>query len=311
MSVSTVGRRVPDAVTARTDQGLPSFSFELFPPRDDAAAAVLWRTVHELEALAPTFVSVTYGAGGSSRDQTIRLTRRIAEQTTLLPLAHLTAVDHSVADLRRILGEYAAAGVGNILALRGDPPGNPRGDWRAHPEGLTYAEDLVRLARSTGNFSVGVAAFPTKHPRSPDVDFDARVLAGKVRAGASFAITQMFFDAAAYLRLRDRMAALRVDIPLIAGVMPVTRVGQLERFATLTGAALPAAFTERLYALADDPAAVRQVGVEFATDLCRRLLAEGAPGLHFITLNRSTATRDVFGALGLRRPVVARPPAAG
>ena len=311
MSVSTVSRRVPDAVAVRTGQGLPSFSFELFPPRDEAAAAVLWRTVHELEALGPTFVSVTYGAGGSSRDQTIRLTRRIAEQTSLLPLAHLTAVDHSVADLRRILGEYAAAGVGNVLALRGDPPGNPRGDWRAHPDGLTYAADLVRLARSSGDFSVGVAAFPTKHPRSPDVDVDARVLAGKVRAGASFAITQMFFEPTDYLRLRDRMAALGVDIPLIAGVMPVTRIGQLDRFATLTGAPLPTAFTERLHALASDAGAVRQAGVEFATELCQRLLAEGAPGLHFITLNRSTATREVFAALGLRRPMVAQRSAAG
>ncbi len=309
--VSAAIRRVPDAIAARLASGSPSFSFELFPPRDDAAAAGLWRTVHELECLAPTFVSVTYGAGGSSRDRTVALTRRIAEQTTLLPLAHLTAVDHSVAQLRRILGEYAAVGVGNVLALRGDPPGDPQGEWRAHPQGLTYAEDLVRLARSVGDFSVGVAAFPTKHPRSADVDVDARVLAGKVRAGATFAVTQMFFDVTAYLRLRDRMTALGVQVPIIAGVMPVTRVSQLQRFAALTGAPLPTAFTDRVHAVADDPGAVRRVGVEFATRLCERLLAEGAPGLHFITLNRSTATREVVAGLELRRPVVSRTSAAG
>lgn len=303
--------RVPDAVAASLAAGSPSFSFELFPPRDDAAEAVLWRTLHDLEALAPTFVSVTYGAGGSNRDRTVRLTRRIAEETTLLPLAHLTAVDHSVAELRRILGEYAAGGVGNVLALRGDPPGDPEGEWTAHPDGLTHADELVRLACAVGDFSIGVAAFPTKHPRSADVDADARVLAGKVRAGATFAITQMFFDVEDYLRLRDRAVALGVHVPIVAGVMPVTRVAQVERFAALTGAPLPRSFTDRLDAVAGDPTAVRAAGVGFATDMCRRLIEEGVPGLHFITLNRSTATREVFDALGLRRPAVARTPAAG
>ncbi len=306
-----VSARVPDAVAASLAASRPSFSFELFPPRDDATEAVLWRTLHELEALAPTFVSVTYGAGGSSRDRTVRLTHRIAAETTLLPLAHLTAVGHSVAELRRILGEYAAGGVGNILALRGDPPGDPQAEWTAHPEGLTYAEDLVRLAGSVGEFSVGVAAFPTKHPRSADVDADARVLAAKVRAGASYAITQMFFEVDQYLALRDRAARLGVDVPILAGVMPVTRIGQVDRFAALVGAPLPGAFTDRLSAVADDPAAVRAVGIEFAVSMCRRLLAEGVPGLHFITLNRSTATREVFDGLGLRRPTVARTPACG
>lgn len=303
--------RVPDAVATSLAAGAPSFSFELFPPRDDAAEAVLWRTLHDLEALAPTFVSVTYGAGGSSRDRTVRLTRRIVEETTLLPLAHLTAVDHSVAELRRILGEYAAGGVGNVLALRGDPPGDPEGEWAAHPDGLTHADELVRLARSVGDFSIGVAAFPTKHPRSADLDADARVLAAKVRAGATFAITQMFFDVEDYLRLRDRAVALGVDVPIVAGVMPVTRIAQVERFAALTGAPLPRSFTDRLDAVAGDAAAVRATGVGYATGMCRRLIEEGVPGLHFITLNRSTATREVFDALGLRRPAVERTPAAG
>jgi len=303
--------RVPDAVAASLAAGSVSFSFELFPPRDDAAEGVLWRTLHDLEALAPSFVSVTYGAGGSSRDRTVRLTHRIAAETTLLPLAHLTAVGHSVAELRRILGEYAAGGVGNVLALRGDPPGDPQAEWTAHPEGLSHAEDLVRLAGSVGDFSIGVAAFPTKHPRSPDVDADARVLAGKVRAGASYAITQMFFEVDQYLTLRDRVARLGVDVPILAGVMPVTRISQVDRFAALVGEPLPRAFTDRLSAAAGDPAAVRAVGVEFATAMCQRLVAEGVPGLHFITLNRSTATVEVFDALGLRRPAVGRTPACG
>lgn len=311
MAPSVVAARVPDAVAASLAAGAPSFSFELFPPRDDAAEAALWSTLHELEALAPTFVSVTYGAGGSSRDRTVRLTQRIAEETTLLPLAHLTAVDHSVAELRRILGEYAAGGVGNVLALRGDPPGDPEGEWAAHPEGLTHADELVRLARSVGDFSIGVAAFPTKHPRSVDADADARVLADKVRAGATFAITQMFFDVEDYLRLRDRAVSLGVDVPIVAGVMPVTRVAQVDRFAALTGSPLPRSFTARLHAVAGDAAAVRATGVEFATSMCRRLIGEGVPGLHFVTLNRSTATREVFDALGLRRPSVALTPAAG
>lgn len=308
---ASAAARVPDALEASLAGGRPSFSFELFPPRDDAAEALLWRTLHDLEALAPVFVSVTYGAGGSGRARTVRLTHRIAAETTLLPLAHLTAVGHSVAELRRILGEYAAGGVPNVLALRGDPPGDPQAGWTAHPEGLTYAEELVRLAGSVGDFSIGVAAFPTKHPRSVDLDADARVLAAKVRAGASFAITQMFFEVDQYLSLRDRATRLGVDVPILAGVMPVTRIAQVDRFAALVGAPLPRSFTDRLAAVAGDPVAVRAVGVEFATRMCQRLLAEGVPGLHLITLNRSTATREVFDGLGLRRPAVAGTPAAG
>ena len=276
-----------------------SFSFEFFPPKDDAGEAVLWRAVRELEPLHPTFVSVTYGAGGSTRERTVRITGDIAAQSTLTPVGHLTCVDSPVAQLRGVVGAYADAGVHNVLALRGDPVGGVGQSWRARPDGLNHAEDLVRLVRSLGDFSVGVAAFPDGHPESPDRDADAVTLARKADAGADFAITQFFFDAGRYVDLVDRAARHGVTIPILPGIMPVTNVRQITRFAQLSGTPLPAEVAARLWAVEDDPAAVRQVGVQIAVELCQRLLDEGAPGLHFYTLNRSTATREVYAALGL------------
>ncbi len=281
------------------DTGRPSISFEFFPPKTDQAEAVLWEAVRRLEPLNPTFVSVTYGAGGSSRDRTVRVTRRIAQDTTLTPMAHLTCVGASRAELRGVIAEYADAGVSNVLAIRGDPKDGPRAAWETHPGGLDYAVDLVRLVRELGNFSVGVAAFPDIHPASGDVEQDARVLKAKADAGAGFAITQMFFSPDAYFALVERAAAIGCTMPIIPGVMPVTNVKQIERIAELTGVALPQDVTERLHRVADDPAAVREVGVEIAIELSRTLLDGGAPGLHFITMNRSTATLDVFAGLGL------------
>lgn len=280
----------------------PTFSFEFFPPKTPDGERHLWRAIRELESLHPSFVSVTYGAGGGSRDKTIEVTERIAAETTLLPLAHLTCVNHSIAELRNIIGNYAAVGVRNVLALRGDPPGNPQGEWCAHPQGLAYASELVTLLREVGNFSVGVAAFPEKHPRSPDLESDIRYLVAKLRAGAEYAITQFFFNWQDWTRTRDAVVAAGCDAPIIPGVMPVTNVKSIQRMAELSGAEFPPALAERLLAVADDPEAVRAIGVEVATALSEKLLAEGAPGIHFITMNRSTATREIWQSLRIGQP---------
>jgi methylenetetrahydrofolate reductase (NADPH) len=274
--------------------GSRSFSFEFFPPKTPEAEEVLWRSIREIERLRPTFVSITYGAGGTTRDGTIRVTERVAQDTSLTPLGHLTCVAHSKDEVRSVIGAYAGAGVRNMLALRGDPPGGPTQPWVAHPEGMNHAVEVVELIKSLGDFCVGVAAFPDKHPEAPDLDADARVLAEKAKAGADYAITQMFFGADDYFRLVDRAAALGCDIPILPGIMPVTNIKQIQRMAELTGMALPRAVTDRLHAVEDDAGAVRAVGIEIASELCDRLLSGGAPGIHFITLNRSTATRQVY-----------------
>ncbi|MEV3937064.1 MULTISPECIES: methylenetetrahydrofolate reductase [NAD(P)H] [Glycomyces] len=274
--------------------GMPKFSFEMFPPRDENADTVLWRTIRALEGLSADYVSVTYGAGGSTRQKTVETTDRINSETTLLTMAHCTAVNHSIAELRNLIGHFANVGVRNILAVRGDPPGDPRADWVQHPEGVLHARELVELIKESGDFSVGVAAFPEGHPRDADWETGVRYFVEKCRAGADFAITQIFYDVEDYLRLRDAVAAAGCDIPIVPGIMPVTNIKQIERFAVLTGMTFPEALAERLRAVEDDRDAIRDIGVEVATDMGARLLAEGAPGLHFTTLNHSRSTRRVW-----------------
>jgi methylenetetrahydrofolate reductase (NADPH) len=286
-------------VRDRLHEGRPTFSFEFFPPKTADDERQLWQTIRELEPLRPSFVSVTYGAGGSTRDSTIRITEKLATDTTLLPVAHLTAVDHSVAELRAIVGRLAAAGVLNMLALRGDPPGDPMGEWVQHPDGLAYAGDLVRLIRSHGDFSVGVAAFPYQHPRSASLEDDTRWFVAKCDAGADYAITQMFFVVDDYLRLRDRVTAAGGTVPIIAGLMPVTAMGTIKRSEQLSGAPFPAKLAARFEAVAHDPKSVRSMGIYETSKLAERLLEEGAPGIHFYTLNRSKATREVWANLAL------------
>jgi methylenetetrahydrofolate reductase (NADPH) len=272
-----------------------TFSFEFFPPKTPEAEITLEMTLAELELLKPSFVSVTYGAGGTTRERTHDLVVSINRSTTMTAMAHLTCAAHTREELVDIVTRYQEAGVENILALGGDPPA----DLGLPPGELHHALELVDLVREVGPFCVGVAAHPELHPRSAgDRAADRRFLAAKLDR-ADFGITQFFFRPDDYLSMVDDLAALGIDKPVIPGIMPITNVSSIRRMASMSGAAVPQEVVERLDAVADDPEAVRRAGVEMATELCARLLEEGAPGLHFYTLNRSTATREIYANLGL------------
>ncbi|MBM3658205.1 MAG: 5,10-methylenetetrahydrofolate reductase [Actinobacteria bacterium] len=279
--------RIPDLLSSGH-----TFSFEFFPPRTPEAEATLERTLVELAPLHPAFVSVTYGAGGSTRERTHDLVVDINRMTGMTAMAHLTCVGHTCADLEGIVARYRDAGIANILALGGDPPAGAE----LPPGELTYAVELVRLVRSVGDFAVGVAAHPEPHPRSPDLATDRRHTAEKL-AEADFAITQFFFEAHHYFELVESLRDLGVDKPVIPGIMPVLSVGAIKRMTEMQGSDFPGWFEARLREVEDDPDAVRAVGIEEATKLCRSLLDGGAPGLHFYTLNRSTATREIHAQL--------------
>ena len=287
------GRSLGDIIR----EGGRSFSFEFFPPKDDAGEAQLWDAIRALEPYQPTFVSVTYGAGGSTRDKTVAITGRIARETSLVPMAHLTCVGHTRAELESILDAYVAEGVSHVMALRGDPQEGPRADWTPTEGGLNYAVELVDLARSRGDFRVGVAAFPEGHPSAASLDADADVLVAKARAGAEFAVTQMFFRASDYFALVERVRARGVDIPILPGIMPILNLSAIRRQGELIGTSVPDDIVARISAFDGDPAAVRAEGIKIAAELCDELLAGGAPGLHFYTLNRSKATLEIFEAL--------------
>ncbi len=280
-------------------EGGRSFSFEFFPPKDDDGEQVLWRSISELEPLGPTFVSVTYGAGGGTRERTVAITGRIARETSMLPMAHLTCVGHTTGEIAGILAELERAGVRNVLALRGDPPEGPGTPWAPTEGGLTYASDLVAFIKETADLSVGVAAFPEGHRDAESLDADALALKAKYDAGAEFAVTEMVLRASDYVGLVERAEALGVDFPIIPGVMPILNLASMKRMVHMSGREMPAETLARIMPLADDPAALRTEGIAIATELCDALLEAGAPGLHFYTLNRSKATREIFAALRL------------
>lgn len=280
----------------------PTISFEFFPPKDVAGEERLWGAIKALGPIAPDYVSVTYGAGGSTRDRTISITSEITKRTQIPTIAHLTCVGSTQEEILHILTRYRDAGIKSILALRGDPEGGPRAPWVAIDGGLNHADELVALASEFGDFTVGVAAFPDGHPASNgNLDKDIDVLIRKEDLGASFATTQFFFDASKWSALVARLDERGSKLPVIPGIMPVTNVKQLVRMSELTGTPIPDAMRKKFEAIESDANAVRALGIEIATEFCQKLLSAGAPGLHFYTMNTSTATSQIYENLALKR----------
>jgi methylenetetrahydrofolate reductase (NADPH) len=286
-------------------KGEPTFSFEFFPPKTDEGERNLRAALEALRPMEPDFASVTYGAGGSTRDRTLEIVTTLKRDHGIETMAHLTCVGSSVAELRKTLDRIRDAGIDNVLALRGDPP---RGEteWRPHPEGLSYSSELAELIASNYEFAIGAACFPECHREAPDLRHDIEFLKGKVAAGASFLITNLFFDNEAYFRYVEEAQATGITVPIVPGIMPITNVAQIKTITGLCGATIPERLLEALEIRAEDPESVAELGVSYATLQCAELLARGAPGIHFYTLNRSPATRAILAALRLLRPWASR-----
>src|SRR3954469_7430946 len=283
------------------EQQRPVFSFEFFPPKTDEGQATLETTLEVLKDDRPEYVSVTYGAGGTTRERTVEITKSIKQDLGIEAMAHLSCVGEPVDRLREILDEIAGAGIDNVLALRGDPPRGEK-EWTPHPGGLRWSTELIDLIADGYDFCIGAASFPEVHPDAPDMDHDIRFLKEKLQAGASFLITQLFFDNRYYFDFVARCREAGVTAPIIPGVIPITNVTQLRTITEMCGAALPAGLVAELDRRAEDPDAVLQFGVAYATLQCADLLRGGAPGIHFYTLNRSPATRAILSSLRLHRP---------
>jgi len=287
-----VGVRIAEKLKTRR----PFFSFEFFPPKTDTAEANLFATIEALKPLDPGFVSITYGAGGSTRSRTVELAKRLRSDVGFDVMAHVTCVGATVDDLRALLGDLRAGGIENIMALRGDPP---RGSTTFVPveDGLDHASDLIALLKHEFPFCVGGACYPEKHPEAPSLDADLAALSAKVRAGAEFLVTQLFFDNARYFEFVERARSWGIRVPILPGIMPITNYDQIDRFTRQCGAVIPPSLRAALEERRDDANAVVDLGVAYMTLQVADLLARGAPGVHFYTLNRSPATRAVVSAL--------------
>ena len=274
-------------------------SFEFFPPKDDAGADTLFQTIETMKQLTPSFVSVTYGAGGSTRRKTIEITERIKREIGIEAMAHLTCVGHSRGEILDLLEELEAAGIENIMALRGDPPKGET-NFVAHPDGFQYASELVKFIRSQKSFCLGVAGYPEVHPEALSKEADLANLKRKVEAGGQFVVTQLFFDSKAYFDLVQRAETAGIHVPIVPGIMPITNVAQIKRFTQMCGAKIPPNLLAELEAVEGNNEAVVQVGIQHTTNQCEALLRGGAPGIHFYTLNKSLATRTIFTNLKTR-----------
>ena len=296
--------RIDEIIAARAE---PVFSFEFFPPKTEEGERNLQTALRELGPLEPSYVSVTYGAGGSTRDRTIEIVKSLKDEHGLEAMAHLSCVGTTQEELREILDEVRDAGIDNVLALRGDPP-QGESEWRPHPGGLHYSTELATLIREHYDVCIGAACFPEVHPEAVDLAHDLKFLKEKVAAGATFLITQLFFDNRLYFDFVDEARAAGIDVPIIPGIIPVTNVDQIKRFTQMIHASIPAPLLDQLELRREDADAVIQFGVAYATLQCADLLARGAPGIHFYTLNKSPATRAILSALRTLRPWEAGPP---